>query len=56
MLPLAPRVVLTLFVTAFGITSTRCTTNGWYDPITGNRLCAAAPPAIERWSTQPRLE
>ena len=51
-MPFGPGVFAALAVTAFGILSSQCTTNqGWYDPITGNRSCAAAPRAIDYWSS-----
>src|SRR2546428_10373151 len=43
----SPRVVLAPIVIAFGIASSWCTNNVLYDPITGTRTCAAAPPAID---------
>jgi ankyrin repeat protein len=46
----APRVVFAVIASALGA-SFGCTSQGWYDSMTGNRTCPAAPAAIARWST-----
>jgi hypothetical protein len=43
--------VFVVFASAFAAASSGCTSQGWYDPITGNRTRATAPPAIAEWSS-----
>src|SRR5438034_4133030 len=44
-------IAAVVIASACGAASSGCTSQGWYDPMTGNRTCAAAPAPIARWST-----
>src|SRR5438094_3056023 len=49
--PAARRALIATAVISLGIAASGCTSQGWYDPMTGNPTCAGAPAAIARWST-----
>jgi ankyrin repeat protein len=51
-----PRNFLLVLFVSTGLASSGCNLRGeWYDPITGQRWCAAAPPAIDYWASGPWL-